>query len=157
MNLRWLFFDYLDPSAPLDRADRRAVMEQVRRNAMAGRRPPKAIAFATLPGGWTLGRVVRWYDVLVAMVPATVMLIVFWGWLRWGSMAWNSIALMVGLQMLLTWVTIAVIGRFMMRPWIALALHDLGMDACWRCGYWLDRGTGASPCPECGAARLAEG
>ena len=140
MKWRWLFFDYVDPQLNLSREQRRVVRRLVWKARDLRQTPAHA---------W--GRRFRWIELLTPLIPPAVMAVVavtmlfstfFTGW---------PILLLIAVQMTVTWILFALVGRISWKPRVHSALGELGYDVCRRCGYWLRGLTDAEHrCPECG-------
>ena len=154
MKWRWLFFDYVDRELNLSREERR----RVRRLAWKARdlrelqapRLGRSSVLMRLTGG----RPFRWVDLMIALVPPTAMLLVLLPvFFSMHFTVWSLIPTLV-VQMTVTWILIALLGRISWKPRVNSALRQLGYDVCRRCGYWLRGLSDAEDCcPECGHAR----
>lgn len=148
---RWLFFDYVDPQFDLTR-EQRATARRLARSAMY-----RAMAYGQRDASLTWirkigGRKFWWIGMGQALIPGAVMAVVLIGWQWLGFTGFWSIAPLMLTQILLTWLLMAWIGRILWKPWVAIALREMGYTTCLRCGYWL-RGLEDDPadrCPECG-------
>jgi hypothetical protein len=143
MNLRWLVFDYVDPALEIDVRERRKI------RAAARRRVVGASAEVHSRG------VVPWWPRIIApMIPATAMGIAFVLFFMKSQKMWWDILWVMALQLLLSWLLLAVVARWTWRPAVWMALRDAGHHVCLHCGYWL-RGLddNVKRCPECGAER----
>ncbi len=136
---RWLLFDYVDPQLSLTREER----GQVRQRAWKGTQLTSARP--------------RWVDVVGAMIPAPVMLLVLLpAFLSARFPPW-SIFPTLFVQVTVSWILTALLGRLSWKPRVNAALRELGYDVCRRCGYWL-RGLSdtVDRCPECGHDRRSD-
>ncbi len=136
---RWLLFDYVDPQLSLTREER----GQVRQRAWKGTQLTSARP--------------RWVDVVGAMIPAPVMLLVLLpAFLSARFPPW-SIFPTLFVQVTVSWILTALLGRLSWKPRVNAALRELGYDVCRRCGYWL-RGLSETVerCPECGHDRRSD-
>lgn len=153
MNLRWLFLDYVDSTLPLDRAARRAVRSRALHLA---RHPELTRRFQAK--NQHIRRRKNMLNLVYALIPAAcqsaAMIIFFTG--NFGAgMTWLMVPLLILTQVILTWVTMSLIGRFVWRPYVLLALREHGYEFCLNCEYWLrDLPEGVTHCPECGAERI---
>lgn len=150
MNLRWLVFDYVDPALELSAEQRQRVRLRGLFNPPMigdpGFRPPKSAR-------------VSWLALLVAtLTPAAGMMLGFGAFFLFfkGSNLWG-IPVMFAVQIISTWLLLALVGKYTWKPLVCAELREMGYDVCPRCGYWL-RGLNddVQQCPECGEARLQE-
>ena len=155
MKWRWLLLDYVDPQLKLSRTERRRVRSMV----WKARKLPE---MRSLPPGrrllFTEGKSFRWSDLVIAMIPPAVSLVVVLPLVFWTPSTGWSIVPKIILQLTVTWILVALVGRFAWKPRVHIALRKLGYDVCRRCGYWL-RGLkdAEDRCPECGHARQEGG
>lgn len=139
MNLRWLVFDYVDPELHLMPEQRKRVR---RRGLLSANEADKQT-------GWGPA-------MFAALTPGLAMLlgmVVYFAFFRTSLI---GIAVMLGVQIAITWIVFAFIGRFTWRPLVCAELRRMGHEVCPACGYWL-RGLGdhVQRCPECGNRREA--
>jgi len=139
MSLRWLLFDYVDPELPITAQERKLV----RKRSMN-----KAGGMTPAPG------VSRGVMIVAALVPATCMLISMGIFMTYFRGSYIGIAIALAIQIALSWLFLAYLGRFTWRPLVCAELRRMGHDVCLHCGYWL-RGLNddVKQCPECGAQR----
>ncbi len=150
---RWLLFDYVDPQLSLTREERR----RVRRRAWKAQRrvvPPAIPGRSSLLRRLTGGRAVGWVDLVSALIPAAVMLLVLLPTFLSARLPRWSIFPTLFVQVTVSWILMALLGRLSWKPRVNTALRDLGYNVCRRCGYWL-RGLSdtVERCPECGHDR----
>lgn len=149
MNLRWLWFDYVDPQLNLTREQRREVRGMAL-NIMHG--APSAAAEVRRLRKQHRG---IWAALLMPLVPAAVMGLVM---VLRDLIPTNlgNVGLAAGLlvQLAISYLVIAALGRIAWKPAVTIALRRLGYDVCINCGYLL-RGLPATVthCPECGTRR----
>ena len=149
MKWRWLFFDYVDPQLNLSREERRRVRRLAWKTRNLREVPAPRLGRRSLLMRLTGGRPFRWVDLMSALVPSTAMLLVLLP--RFLPMHFTvSIIPTLVVQMTVTWILIALLGRISWKPKVNSALRQLGYDVCRRCGYWL-RGLSdaVDRCPEC--------
>lgn len=139
MNLRWLIFDYVDPTLELSRDERRAV----RRDALRLSRPS------------TLGICILLLVVLPLVAIYTWAVVHYAGRFVYAVWPQGAILLRVLVVYLAVWIVIAAFGRWLYRPHVFRALCAHGHRVCLGCGYPM-RGLGADSerCPECGTTRV---
>lgn len=138
MNLRWLIFDYVDPSLELSRGERRAVLRDALRLARPSVVGISIVLFVVLP--------------LLALYTWAV--VHYAGRFVYAIWQEGGILLRVFVVYLAVWIVIAAIGRWLYRPYVFRALCAHGHEVCISCGYPM-RGldSNVERCPECGAAR----
>ena len=136
---RWLLFDYVDPQLSLTREERR----RVRRRAWEGTR--------------LTGARPRWVDVVSALIPPAVMVLVLLPTFLSARLPPWSIFPTLFVQVTVSWILMALLGRLSWKPRVNAAIGELGYDVCRRCGYWL-RGLSdtVERCPECGHERRSD-
>ena len=151
MKWRWLVFDYVDPQLNLSRAERR----RVRRIVWNARNMPELRSLQPGRRLWfTKGTTFRWADLMIALIPAAVSMVIILPLFFWKPGPGWSIFPTILLQMTASWILLALVGRFGWKPRVHIALGQLGYDVCRRCGYWLRGLSDAEDrCPECGHAR----
>ncbi|MCI0348160.1 MAG: hypothetical protein L0Z53_01935 [Acidobacteriales bacterium] len=130
MNLRWLWFDYIDSEIDLTPQQR----QEVKRRAME--RCQTARPTASMQ---------RWIIGFVLFMGAIQLL---------GAPLFVLLPLTVG-AVGVVFVGVAYTWRGLYAPATWSALREIGFDVCPSCGYWL-RGLShdVEECPECGAPRL---
>lgn len=137
MKLNWLLFQYAPPDLKLSRAERR----EVRRRTWRLYRATPISLIISLAAATLLGLA---YGALLLLIDRVSLGTVY------------PIVVVAGplVVVALTWLVIAVAGRWIYGKAQRLALRQMGFDVCAQCGYWL-RGLGddVTNCPECGAAR----
>lgn len=153
---RWLLFDYVDPQLSLTREERR----RVRRRAWKAQRrvvPPAIPGRSSLLTRLAGGRAVGWVDLVSALIPAAVMLLVLLPTFLAARLPPWSIFPTLFVQVTVSWILMALLGRLSWKPRVNAALRELGYDVCRRCGYWL-RGLSETVerCPECGHERRSD-
>lgn len=147
MNLRWLIFDYADPKLSLSPAERR----QIRKRAWQLVRQRR---FEEIPASlersyfWSRigGTAIACLTPGAASLAAQLAIPVALGW-------WRLPAIVI-VQILLSWLGIAIGWRLIWKPNVNRALREHGYEVCLGCGYWL-RGLRDTDrkCPECGLFR----
>lgn len=137
MNWRWLIMDYVDPKLGLTFEQRRDVRWHVRTRTGFGK--PK-------PSGY-------WKTFVFALVPAMALILVLLPLFLF-DMHWRYALVVIPAQVIITWLAMALVGRWALKPFVIDALRHYGYDVCERCGYDL-RGLpdDAVRCSECGEIR----
>ena len=154
MKWRWLVFDYVDPQLNLSRAERR----RVRRIVWNARNMPELHSLQRSRLWFTKETSFRWNDLMIALIPAAVSMVVILPLFFWKPGPGWSIVPAILLQITASWILLALVGRFNWKPRVYIALRQLGYDVCRRCGYWLRGLSDAEDrCPECGHARQEVG
>ena len=150
MKWRWLVFDYVDPQLNLSRAERR----RVRRIVWNARNMPELHSLQRSRLWFTKETSFRWNDLMIALIPAAVSMVVILPLFFWKPGPGWSIVPAILLQITASWILLALVGRFNWKPRVYIALRQLGYDVCRRCGYWLRGLSDAKDrCPECGQPR----
>ncbi len=135
MKWRWLLFDYVDPQMSLNREDRR----RVRRRAWKARNVRVKL---------------RWVDLASGMIGPAMMVVVLLPMFLLARFTWWWIFPTLLVQLSVSWILIALLGRIQWKPRVNNALRELGYEVCRRCGYWLrDLSDTVQRCPECGHTR----
>lgn len=157
MKWRWLLFDYVDPQLSLTREERRRVRRQAWKARNVRVLGPAIPGRSSLLTRLTGGRPVRWVDVVSALIPPAVMLLVLLPTFLSARLPRWSIFPMLFVQATVSWILMALLGRLSWKPRVNAALRELGYDVCRRCGYWL-RGLSETVerCPECGHERRSD-
>jgi hypothetical protein len=126
MNIRWLWYDYVDPALPLTLEQRLEI--SVRSKRMCSGREAVCMGAAVL----------------------TIILAWYWAGTPTSGSVWLDVALFVASL----WVFSLVVVAYTRRPVVWQSLREFGYDVCPSCGYWL-RGLDekVERCPECGARR----
>jgi hypothetical protein len=138
MNLRWLWFDYIDPNLPISKHDRRSIRKRA----------------TVLHRQWRIG--LNRYD-LMGWIPTIVTsCILAYALFIVRVSSFEALLWWMALAALAGWLVTAYVKTYTRRPWVLRAAREAGYDICQRCGYWL-RGlpNDVAHCPECGAARQA--
>jgi hypothetical protein len=137
MNLRWLWFDYVPPWAPLTGSQRRAV----RRRITAARRGSHVDPWLRLAVSIPL---IASYSCLCAMLyylaPRQ-----FIG-MRLGP------AVRCGLAAACCWIIAAILAQWFFGRRVARTLRELDFKVCAACGYDLRGSDEPGRCPECGSS-----
>jgi len=72
------------------------------------------------------------------------------------TLSWYILPVMAFVQIVLSWLLLAFIGRWTWRPRVLWTLSTMGHEVCVFCGYPLHgRRDGSGPCPECGRVQPA--
>lgn len=144
MNLRWLLFDYADPSLPLSFRQRAKI--QLRR-----------VPMRDLPNSIVRRRILCAVVTVIPMIVTIILkqYLIFQLTVSNQMNMWLILA-MYAVFIILSWIWICITYGIFLRSEYYFRMRLEGFDVCLGCGYWL-RGLDGTikACPECGTERLA--
>ncbi len=111
MKWRWLLFDYVDPQLSLSREERR----RVRRRAWKARNVRVTL---------------RWVDLASGMIGPAMMVVVLLPMFLLARFTWWWIFPTLLVQLSVSWILIALLGRIQWKPRVNNALRELGYEVC---------------------------
>lgn len=146
MNLRWLWFDFVDPQLNLTREQRHSVRRLAYRFVREGRTDPNQPLLLKSRGPF------RWTSVVTPLLWVIFVVIPFASTVIPSSYLWLAPTLLV--YPIVCWLVVAAIGRIHWKPAVSAALRMHGFNVCIGCGYLLDcLPLTVTHCPECGTKR----